>query len=278
MKKLFLFPLMLLFVLAVSCSGDNDGTNVPEIKSEVFYGSMLFNGSVVDSEAKCSLDIVGDFASVTLYGVSFAPAMPAMDIVIPELKCEKNGNDYVISGKNVVPLANGAPVNMFKMSVVEATLTGGKFVVNATTTMGNVVFTNALLEIGIEKSHKIYSGVLAVGEYKSASVVEVTMNAAKSIVDIVIAGARFSANMPLAIDITLKDIPYLVDGDALSFSVQDVAPYINTEPEPAESYMFASVNGSIVGDCISFDANMADDLAPYVAGKRFVFEGTETVK
>ena len=52
MKKLLLLPLLAVFALFVSCSDDDD-SNLPEVKSEVFFGNLLFNGSSVAEDLKC---------------------------------------------------------------------------------------------------------------------------------------------------------------------------------------------------------------------------------
>ena len=82
----------------------------------------------------------------------------------------------------------------------------------------------------------------------------------------------------MTLDITLKGIPYLMKDGAVMFEASDVVPYINAEPDPMPAYTFASVSGSIAGNFLTLNARMADDLATYVAGKEFAFEGGETVK
>lgn len=274
MKKLLLLPLLAVFALFVSCS-DNDDSNLPEVKSEVFFGSLLFNGSSVAEDVKCGVDIVGEYASITLYGVTFAPTMPAMDIVIPALDCKKSGDNYVITGKSVVPTVMDAPMDRYLMTTVEASLTGDKFVVSAVTAMGTIGFSNAVVNIKpVGGSAKNYKGSLVVGDFtKEDVVIGVTKN--DNTVDIVLNDVKFAANMPLVLDITLKDVPCETDAANFSFAAENVAPYMNTETEPAPQYMFASVNGTVEGSKLSFDAKMAEGLAPYVAGKKFVFSGYE---
>ena len=96
MKK-FLLPVFVLMAMLVSCSGDDNGPDLPEVKNELFYGGLSLNGSLVSDDAECTLDIMGDSASIILHAVTFAPTMPAMDIVIPSLNCEKNGDAYILS-------------------------------------------------------------------------------------------------------------------------------------------------------------------------------------
>lgn len=274
MKKLLLLPLLAVFALFVSCS-DNDDSNLPEVKSEVFFGSLLFNGSSVAEDVKCGVDIVGEYASITLNGVTFAPTMPAMDIVISALDCKKSGDNYVITGKSVVPTVMGAPMDRYLMTTVEASLVGDKFVLNTVTAMGTIGFSNAVVNIKpVGGSAKNYKGSLVVGDFtKEDVVIGITKNG--DMVDILLNDVKFAANMPLVLDITLKDVPCETDAANFSFAAENVAPYMNTETEPAPQYMFAAINGTVEGSKLVFDAKMAEGLAPYLAGKKFVFSGYE---
>lgn len=274
MKKLLFLPLFAMIAMLVSCS-DDDNNNMPEVKSEVYYGNLLFNASPIADDTKCSVDIVGEYASVTLHAVTFAPTMPAMDIVIPALDCRKNGDNYVITGKNVLPTVMGEPVDRYLMTKVEGYIVGDKFVLNTVTAMGTIGFSNTIVNIKpVGGSAKNYKGSLVVGDFtKEDVVISVTKNG--NTVDVLLNDVKFAANMPLVLDITLKALPCTVDGANLSFAAENVEPYMNTETEPAPQYMFAAVNGAVNAGELSFDARMADDLAPYVAGKEFVFNGYE---
>lgn len=278
MKKLLFLPLLAMLALCASCSDDN-GSTLPENKNEVFFGKLMFNGSPVADDVKCELVIIGDVATVSLYEVAFAPAMPAMDIVIPLLKCNHNSGTYTMSGTNVVPTVAGVPVEAYRMSSVEAWYSGDKFEVTAVTSMGTIMFSNILLPITpVGGSGKSYEGDLAVGEFTSKIVVEIVKDEDASVLDIVINDVKFAAGMPMTLDVTLKGIPYLMKDGAVMFEASDVVPYINAEPDPMPAYTFASVSGSIAGNFLTLNARMADGLAAYVAGKEFAFEGGETVK
>ena len=278
MKKLLFLPLLAMLALFASCS-DDDGPTLPENKNEVFYGKLLLNGATVADDVKCELVIIGNVATVSLYKVAFAPAMPAMDIVIPLLKCKHDGGTYTMSGANVVPTVAGVPVEAYRMSSVEAWYSGDKFEVTAVTSMGTIMFSNAVLSITpVGGSGKSYEGDLAVGEFTSKIVVDIVKDEDASLLDIVINDVKFAAGMPMTLDITLKGIPYLMKDGAVVFEASDVVPYINAEPDPMPAYAFASVSGSIAGNSLTLNARMADGLAAYVAGKEFAFEGGETVK
>lgn len=265
-----------MVAMLASCSSDDDN-NMPEIDSRIFTGKLLLNGSPVADGTRCELNVIDESASITLYGVQFAPTMPAMDITMPMLACQKSGDGYVINGKNVLPLVGGEPMDEFLISAVEASLVGDKFVVSAVTPMGTIGFSNALVTpvkpVGDARSFK---GELLVGDFAKEVTIDVKQKLAGTL-DIVINDAKFAANMPLTLDITLKDIPYEGDGD-VTFAAENVAPYLNTETDPAPAYTFATVEGNVSGDKLSLNARMSEELAPYIAGKEFVFTGVESVE
>lgn len=265
-----------MVAMLASCSSDDDN-NMPEIDSRIFTGKLLLNGSPVADGTRCELNVIDESASITLYGVRFAPTMPAMDITMPMLACQKSGDGYVINGKNVLPLVGGEPMDEFLISAVEASLVGDKFVVSAVTPMGTIGFSNALVTpvkpMGDARSFK---GELLVGDFAKEVTIDVKQKLAGTL-DIVINDAKFAANMPLTLDITLKDIPYEGGGD-VTFAAENVAPYLNTETDPAPAYTFASVVGNVSGDKLSLNARMSEELAPYIAGKEFVFVGVETIE
>lgn len=274
MKKLLFLPLLVMMAFVVSCSSDDDN-NMPDVDNRVFTGKLLLNGSPITDGTICELNVVEGTAAITLYGVQFAPAMPAMDITIPMLNCRKSSNGYEINGKNVLPMVGDKPMDDFLISSVEASLTGDKFVVSAETELGTIGFSNAIINIKPNGgSAKNYKGSLVVGDFtKEDVVISVTKNG--NAVDVLLNDVKFAANMPLVLDITLKGVPCETDAANLSFAAENVAPYMNTETEPAPQYMFAAVNGVVNAGKLSFDARMAEDLAPYVAGKEFVFRGEE---
>ena len=275
MKRIIFLPLFAMMALLFSCSND-EVNNMPKTDDRVFTGKLLLNGSLIDDATRCELNVVAGTASITIYGVQFAPAMPAMDITMPMLDCKKSGDGYAISGKDVLPLVAGTPMTAFMVSSLEASLSGDKFVVSAETALGTIGFSNVSSAPATPSGSK-YRGMLQVEEFSKEVLVNVVRNNDAGTLDMVINDVKFAANMPLELDITLKDIPF-VSGLGISFIAENVAPYINTESEPATAYMFAVVEGDINGGRLTFTAKMADNLAPYVAGKEFVFSGEGVVE
>ncbi|MBE6293174.1 MAG: hypothetical protein IJA04_01705 [Bacteroidaceae bacterium] len=124
-----------------------------------------------------------------------------------------------------------------------------------------------------------YTGMLKVGDFGKESSVDVTINEENSTLTLFINDAKFAPNMPVVIDITVKDINYTVyGGNNMRFEASNVVPYVNTETEPSPAYTFATVQGTIDGSegSLLLYARMADNLAGYLAGKVFEFEGVKS--
>lgn len=273
MKKLFLIPFLAVMAMVMSCSSDDDN-NMPELYSELFKGKLFVNNVLVGENVGCSFNVVADVASVTLPANSM---IGGQEITLPNLGCTKDGKNYIFSGKNVVCFIGGEPQQDFLFLSVEGSLVNGVFEVEAKTELETIKFTTALLAPVMPVEEKSYSGELKVGDFAKEVTIDVRHNRAENSVDLVINNAKFAANMPLELDITLKGIPCSGNGD-ITFSAKDVMPYMNTETEPAAAYMFATVEGAVEGAKLSFAAKMADGLAPYIAGKEFLFEGVEVAE
>lgn len=123
-----------------------------------------------------------------------------------------------------------------------------------------------------------YNGTLLADSFATAVVIDITPVENTSTVDIVLNDVKFAPNMPIVLDITLKGIPYTKSDSILSFSANNVAPYINTGTEPVVTYTFDKVQGRIVGNSLNLSAKMAENLALYIAGMEFQFNGTEVTE
>lgn len=129
-----------------------------------------------------------------------------------------------------------------------------------------------------ETNSTSYNGTLLADTFAIAAVIDITPNANTSTVDVVLNDVKFAPNMPVVLDITLKGIPYTKSDSVFSFSANNVAPYINTGAEPVATYTFDKVQGRIIGKSLTLSATMAENLAPYIAGMEFLFNGTEVTK
>lgn len=129
-----------------------------------------------------------------------------------------------------------------------------------------------------ETNSTSYNGTLLADSFATAAVIDITPVANTSTVDIVLNDVKFAPNMPIVLDITLKGIPYTKSDSVFSFSANNIAPFINTGTEPVATYTFDKVQGRIIGKSLNLSAKMAENLAPYIAGMEFQFNGTEVTK
>lgn len=271
MKKFLFLPFMLFALVLASCS---DGSDNAVLKSGSFSGALLLENSVINNSAECSISVTGDSVSITLHSVAFAAGMPAMDIEIPGLKYRAVSGDFIITGNNIIPFVYGTPAPKFTFSSLNATVANGELELSASMSMGTIGFSSSYKPEVPVAGDKSYTGELVVDDFSKTTTIDVVFDESASTVDIVINDVKFAENMPMTLDITLKEIAYTYTTDGnVCFSGENVAPYIGLQVNPSDAYTFASVSGTIQGNSLSLSARMADNLAQYVAGKEFVFEG-----
>ena len=130
MKKTVMILAAMAAVL-VSC----DKAETDNIKQEedvvtvnsdtVFYsGTLLANASSGDCQTpdtKISINPSdkADSTSITIFKAKLANRMPAMDITIPGITVQKNGNVTLISTQSSVPLAMGNPFPNYTVTEFE---------------------------------------------------------------------------------------------------------------------------------------------------------------
>ena len=120
MKKT-VFILAAMAAVLVSCEKEETDNikqeeNVVTVNSDtVFYsGTLLANASSGDCQTpdtKISINPSdkADSTSITIFKAKLAQRMPAMDIIIPGITVNKNGNVTVLAADSTVPLAMGNP-------------------------------------------------------------------------------------------------------------------------------------------------------------------------
>lgn len=275
MKKLFLLPLFAFLALFVSCSS-SDGDNMPDRYEEVFYGKLLKDGAIYNDDTKCELNVIADMASITIYNVGF---LDGKELTLSNLTYVKSGDNYEIKGNNIIAIVGGKADTSKIFRTVSASLKDGKFVVTADNEDMTIGFSNALqTPVKPADGKKSYKGNLLVGDFEKEVTIDVVIDRAASIVDVVMKDVKFAPNMPLVLDITVKEMPYVEEGGVVAFAATDIDPYMNTEQSPSAQYRFSQISGAIEGGSMVLSAKMADNLAPYVAGKEFAFSGTEIVE
>lgn len=118
-----------------------------------------------------------------------------------------------------------------------------------------------------------FKGCLRAGDYEmpEAEVVVELNQKAVGYADIKMSGVKFSDKMPMALDITLSNVPCTETDGKLLFSGENIVPLIAGKAN--SDYRFALLSGWINADAseITFVAQMADDLAAHVAGMVFVY-------
>ena len=129
MKKT-VFILAAMAAVLVSC----DKTENDDVKQEdvvtvsndtVFYsGTLLANASSGDCQTpdtKISINPSdkADSTSITIFKAKLAQRMPAMDIIIPGITVQKNGDVTVLSADSTIPLAMGNPFPNYTVTEFE---------------------------------------------------------------------------------------------------------------------------------------------------------------
>ena len=128
MKKI-LFVLAALAAVMVSCDKQETGMENQEkivvSNDTVFYkGTLIANASSGDCQTpdtKISINPSdkADSTSITIFKAKLANRMPAMDITIPGITVQKNGNVTLISTESSVPLAMGNPFPNYTVTEFE---------------------------------------------------------------------------------------------------------------------------------------------------------------
>ncbi len=130
MKKTVLILAAIAAVL-VSCEKEETDNikqeeEVVTVNSDsVFYsGTLLANASSGDCQTpdtKISINPSdkADSTSITIFKAKLANRMPAMDIIIPGITVQKNGNVTVLTADRTVPLAMGNPFPNYTVTEFE---------------------------------------------------------------------------------------------------------------------------------------------------------------
>ena len=130
MKKTVMILAAMAAVLVSCDKAETDDVKQEEvietvISDTVFYsGTLLANASSGDCQTpdtKISINPSdkADSTSITIFKAKLANRMPAMDITIPGITVQKNGNVTLISTESSVPLAMGNPFPNYTVTEFE---------------------------------------------------------------------------------------------------------------------------------------------------------------
>ena len=130
MKKTVMILAAMAAVL-VSCEKEETDNikqeeDVVTVSSDtVFYsGTLLANASSGDCQTPDTKICINpsdkaDSTSITIFKAKLAQRMPAMDIIIPGITVNKNGNVTVLAADSTVPLAMGNPFPNYTVTEFE---------------------------------------------------------------------------------------------------------------------------------------------------------------
>ena len=130
MKKT-VFILAAMAAVLVSCDkAETDNVKQEEdvvtVNSDtVFYsGTLLANASSGDCQTPNTKICINpsdkaDSTSITIFKAKLAQRMPAMDIIIPGITVNKNGNVTILAADSTVPLAMGNPFPNYTVTEFE---------------------------------------------------------------------------------------------------------------------------------------------------------------
>ena len=130
MKKTVMILAAMAAVLGSCDKAETDDVKQEEVietvsSDTVFYsGTLLANASSGDCQTpdtKISINPSdkADSTSITIFKAKLANRMPAMDITIPGITVQKNGNVTLISTESSVPLAMGNPFPNYTVTEFE---------------------------------------------------------------------------------------------------------------------------------------------------------------
>ena len=130
MKKT-VFILAAMAAVLVSCDkAETDNVKQEEVietvsNDTVFYsGTLLANASSGDCQTPDTKICINpsdkaDSTSITIFKAKLAQRMPAMDIIIPGITVQKNGDVTVLSADSTIPLAMGNPFPKYAVTGFE---------------------------------------------------------------------------------------------------------------------------------------------------------------
>lgn len=137
MKKI-LFVLAALAAVMVSCDKQETGMENQEkivvSNDTVFYkGTLIANASsgdcqTPDTRISINPSDKADSISITIFKAKLANRMPAMDITIPGITVQKNGNVTLLSSETSVPLAMGNPFPNYTVTEFEGEIVNDEII------------------------------------------------------------------------------------------------------------------------------------------------------
>lgn len=126
-----LFSVLALAAILAGCGKDPEKLNLDLINSYRGQITVLYQGEnvVTDGvEVSFDKDDRGNTATLRLYKVKFVPAMPALDINVPQIEYSTSGKETTFSADGVVPTYGEAeiPAEMYTVTGLEGKIKGNE--------------------------------------------------------------------------------------------------------------------------------------------------------
>lgn len=126
-----LFSVLALAAILAGCGKDPEKLNLDLINSYRGQITVLYQGEnvVTDGvEVSFDKDDRGNTATLRLYKVKFVPAMPALDINVPQIEYSTSGKETTFSADGVVPTYGEAeiPAEMYTVTGLSGKIKGSE--------------------------------------------------------------------------------------------------------------------------------------------------------
>ena len=288
MKKLLLFPLFAMLALLSACSSDDDDKQLfePAVTEAVYKGDLQFGETTFTVKCEYKYDTESNSCDITLKGVTFAAAMPKMDITLENVPCTLKEGLVEFVGRDLTPIMTmggmSLPAEDYKIKQLQGSATASSMQLKVVMAMGELLFDGALSSGDDEENEGSVEGefsgamtVLATDSevpFVNESVrCELLPNEDFTAVDLCIYSARFAENMPVSVDIKLEAVPCeVVDGEIYFGCEETFVPLVRMGNEfiPMEAFSFYYIAGVCDGESLAFEANMTRG--------EFVFSGVKS--
>lgn len=246
--------LMCFVALFAMMSCENDG---PIVKSVVEYYNCFNLVENVRANTSATFDslhyvitqdhVKGE-ASVLMKNVKFAERMPAIDMLIKDLKygTDKETGALLITGSEIVPMVDGKPYEDFMVTTFRCEIRdyGLAYLPDM-----SIVFTvNNVFRVTVIPTLTYYYGTTTVVNNANKSTYETTDPIYKVVIDpknmtadITLHKARFAASMP-AMDMSFKGVAVTPYNTGYDLKCDSLIPEIGDVPFPA--YQITNLEGA----------------------------------
>lgn len=129
MKLLKLFAIAAMAFGLVACDEERGAEPVIDPDATTTYvgtTSVVFQGATTDTpnvEVAVDPDPTTKKMKIEFKRVQFVPAMPALDIIVPDVPYTEVDGSIKLSGENIIPECMGGPFPMYTVTGLTGTIT-----------------------------------------------------------------------------------------------------------------------------------------------------------